>query len=301
MSRFRDALVVAGFDLQDSLRSRKVLVLLTLYMAGAAAATGLFVTLLREIENTMADALSVASTDKPGTMTQSLMESEQFLDVLGGLVGDPELAVALIALPPIALFYGWLALTFVPILACLTSGDAVASELGSGSARFALTRTDRLRWALGKLLGQAALMGVGIFAGAIGVWVIGYAFLASFAPVDTAWWLVRLGGRAWVHGFAWLGAVMAVSQLTRSTYKALGGSLLVLIGVGIVGAVLDSWWVMERWPVVAETILLLFPRAHRMDLWRPDLLDRLPAMVMLLALGVTWFSIGHLRFARRDA
>lgn len=301
MRGLRDALVVAAFDLFESLRSRKVIVLLTLYLAGAMAAAGLFVTLLREIENTVARTLSVGETDRPGTMTAEVMQSEELLEVLTGLVGDAELAQALVSLPPLALFYGWLALTFVPVLAALTSADAVAGDLGSGAARFALFRTDRLSWAVGKLLGQAALMGVGIAAGGLGVWLVGLGFLASFEPGDTALWLVRLGGRAWVHGFAFLGGVLAVSQLTRSTNRAVGGSLLFLIAVGVVGGVLQSHWVLERAPVLADTLTQLLPRAHRMDLWRPDLAARLPSMVMLLALGVSWFALGHLRFARRDA
>ena len=75
MRTLRDALVVAGFDLFESLRSRKVLVLLTLYLAGASAAAGIFVTVLREIENTVARTLAVGETSKPGTMTAQVMDS----------------------------------------------------------------------------------------------------------------------------------------------------------------------------------------------------------------------------------
>ncbi len=297
----RDSLVVAAFDLFESLRSRKVIVLLTLYLAGASAAAGLFVTLLRELENTVARSLAVGTTDRPGVMTEELMRSEQLRDVLHGLVGDASLVDALISVPPLALFYGWLALTAVPILVVLTSGDAIAGDLGSGACRFALFRTDRLSWAVGKLLGQATLMGVGVLAGAFGVWVVGFGFMARFEALDTAWWLLRLGGRAWIHGFAWLGGVLAVSQLTRSTTRATGGALFLLIAVGTTGLVLQSPWAVEYAPVLSETLFQLLPRAHRLDLWRPTLAERLPGMVMLLALGVSWFALGHIRFARRDA
>ena len=293
--------MVAAFDVFESLRSRKVMVLLTLYFAGAAAAAGLFVTLLRELENTVARSLAVGTTDRPGVMTEELMRSEQLREVLLGLVGDASLVDALIAVPPLALFYGWLALTAVPVLIVFTSGDAIAGDLGSGSCRFALFRTDRLSWAVGKLLGQAALMGVGVLTGALAVWAVGFGFMARFEALDTAWWLLRLGGRAWVHGFAWLGGVMAVSQLTRSNMRATGGSLMFLMGVGVIGLVLQSPWAVEYAPVLSETLFQLVPRAHRLDLWRPTFAERLPGMVMLLALGVSWFALGHIRFARRDA
>ena len=38
------------------------------------------------------------------------------------------LAASLVRVPPLALLYGWLAFTFVPVLAVLTSADAIAAE-----------------------------------------------------------------------------------------------------------------------------------------------------------------------------
>lgn len=301
MRRLRDALVVAEQDLAESLRSRRALVLLGLYLAGALAACGIFVRVLQEVEGVVADQLRVARTDRPGAMTQRLMESDELRRVLQGLIGDAELVQELVQIPPMALFYGWVALTFVPPLVALTSGDTISAELSSGSARFALFRTDRTAWAVGKLLGQGALLGVGVALGALGAFIVGWSGLLSFEPGRNALWLVRLGLRAWVYGLAWLGIVMGAGQLTRSVPKARGLALGALVLIGTASALLGTGWMLERAPVLAPTVHQLLPGAHQLNLWRPELVRRAVSVIALLSLGGGAFALGHQRLLRVDA
>ena len=296
----RDVLVIAAFELQSSLRSRKALLLLGLYLAGAMAASGAFVSMLRAVEDATAEALSVATTEDPGAMTRSLMENEQLLDVATELVGDRELARQLLSIPPLALFYGWLALTFVPVLVTLTSSDAIAADVDSGAARYALVRTRRSAWAAGKLLGQVLLMGCGIALGAVGSWSVGLFFTSGFEPLATGAWMLRLGGRACLSGFAYLGLVLGVSQLTRSANRARAFGLLALIAVGGLRALLGAPRVHDEAPVLFDSLAQVLPGTHAMGLWQPQLLQRLPSVGMLLALGAAFFVLGHQRFARRD-
>ena len=95
----REAAIVAGFDLRESLRSRKAPVLLVLYTGGAVTGAAIFVAVLRELENTLARQLGVAETDHPGALTQQLMQSEDFVDLFRGLVGDDQLARSLLDVP----------------------------------------------------------------------------------------------------------------------------------------------------------------------------------------------------------
>lgn len=301
ITRLRDILLVAGFDLLDSLRSRKALVLLVLYLAGSVGAALIFLEALSSVEAAAADTLRVAATEQPGTMTEQLMASEQFLDMVTALVRDRELARELVSVPPMALFYGWMSLTFVPILVTLTSADAVSAEVATGSVRFALFRTERVSWAVGKLAGQSALMACGILLGALGVYGVGLVRLAGFQPAESAAWLLAVSGRTWTYGFTWLGLSMGVSQLTRSVSRARGIALIALFGTGMLGGLLRTDRVRDFAPVLVDTLFQLFPQAYRVDLWRPELMDRLPAFVMLLALGGLFFAAGHAVFARRDA
>ena len=99
----RDTLIVAWFDLRESLRSRKALALMVIYLIGAMAATGLFVALLAEVESAVASSLAVSQTNRPGAMTEALMASEELLSIISGFVGDDDLARELVSIPPVAL------------------------------------------------------------------------------------------------------------------------------------------------------------------------------------------------------
>lgn len=297
----RDAALVAAFDLGESVRSRKAMVFLLLYVAGAAGAAGLFVEALREIENSLAGALQVAAVDRPGAMTSSLMASDEFRRIVRRLVGDEEVAQVLVNLPPLALFYGWVSLGLVPVLVVFTSADAIAGELATGSCRFSLFRIERSAWLAGKLGGQLLLMVVGILVGAVAVWVVGAIEVVAFPAVETARWLLSLSLRSAVYGFAWLGLTLGTSAAVRSVHWARGLALIGLIAGAILGNLLGSSLGEEYLGVLGPTLAQLYPGAHRVDLWRPALVDRAPAMIMLVSLGLSALSLGYWRFSRRDA
>jgi ABC-type transport system involved in multi-copper enzyme maturation permease subunit len=297
----RAAALVAWFDLRESLRSWKALALMVIYLMGSIGAAVIFVQILAEIESTMAATLSVAQTSRPGAMTASLMESEQVLNMLSGLIGDSGLAAQLVATPPVALFYGWMSMTFVPMLVTFTSAESISGELSSGACRYSLFRVDRLSWAVGKLLGQGMLMATGILAGAAGMWAVGFWGMNAFDGPATAAWLLRFSLRAWVYGYAFLGMTMGLSQLTRSVNGARALALIGLIIAAAGGGLLSIPELVARAPVAAETLRQVFPNAHKLDLWRPEADVRASAMVMLLALGTLAFSLGHQWMCRRDA
>jgi len=301
LNAFRDAALVAAFDLAESVRSRKFLALLVLHVLGAVVGTLLFVEVLGEFEAVVADQLGVAETYKPGTLTDELMATPEVLEVLSGMLNDEALASELITVPPLALFYGWIALFFLPALIVFTSSDAISSELSSGSARYALFRTTRLAWAVGKLGGQAGLLAILTALGAVGVWIVGAVSLAGFDHAGTAWWLARLGARAFVYGFAFLGLALGVSQMTRSVNGSRALGLVALIAIGILGGITMWNEAIEYAPVALPAIQPLFPATHRLTLWQPEFAARLPSLAMLLALGGLYFGVGHAVMVRRDA
>lgn len=297
----RVALIVGWLDLQSALRSRKAVLLILLFLAGSVAASGAFLSLLRAAERAMAETLRVAATERPGAMTEELMRNEQLLAAIGDLVGDPALAAELVTIPPLALFHGWVALTFVPALVMLNSTDAIAGEVESGSARFALARCPRAAWCFGKGLGQASLLGVGLLTGGLGAWVVGLLGLGSFTPWAHAVWILRLTGRGLLMGSAWLGIALGISMLVRSPNQARALGLLALIALGIGRQILGQTYLRDKAPVLVDTALQLFPGTHLLTLWQPALLDRLPAMVALPTLGGCAFLLGLAIFLRRDA
>jgi len=297
----RDALVIAAFDLGESLRSRKVLVFMVLYVVGAIGATVIFTEVLQEVELALAEQLLVARTSDPGSLTQAVMESPELLRVLTRLVRDDALARMLVAEPPIALLYHWVALAFGPIFAVLTSSDTVATEVSTGSIRFALARTDRAGWLLGKVFGQSLLLFVGLTLGAVGAWVTGWIQLGAFDAPATAGALVGYIGSSFVYVWAHLALALGVSQLTRSVPWSRALGLLALVSVFGIHRFLERDWVVDAVPVLSGSLRQLFPVAHRLDLWRPGLGASAPALTLLVALGCSYIALGYLRFARRDA
>lgn len=297
----RDALVIAAFDLGESLRSRKVLVFMVLYVVGAIGSTVIFTEVLQEVELALAEQLLVARTSDPGSLTQAVMESPELLRVLSRLVRDEELARTLVAEPPIALLYHWVALAFGPIFAVLTSSDTISAEVSTGSVRFALARTDRAGWVLGKVFGQSLLLLVGLALGAVGAWITGWVQLGAFDGPATAGALWTYLGSAFVYVWAYLGLALGVSQLTRSVPWSRALGLLALVSAFGIHRFLERDWVVEAAPVLSGSLRQLFPVAHRLDLWRPGAAASAPAMVILVALGCTFVALGYARFVRRDA
>jgi ABC-type transport system involved in multi-copper enzyme maturation permease subunit len=301
MRLLRDIALVAGFDLMESLRSWRALLLLLLFLAGSVFATLIFVEVLNEIEQVAANALRVPATSRPGALTASLRQSDELIHALTNLVGEEQLVRQILGMPVLAIFYGWVALTFTPALSTFVAGGSVASERASGSARFALGRTGRTAWAVGKLCGQALVLLVGLQIAALGVWVVGMIRTTGMPPVETAVWLARMGLRGWVYGLPWLGLSLGLSQLTRSVYVAWGLCIGGLIVGGALRGALNLPVVVELAPAFIEAARTLLPGTHELDLWRPALVDRAPAMGLLAAMGVVGFTLGHLRFLRADA
>ena len=301
MSALVTVLRIASFDFLESIRSRRALALLVLYVAGSIAATAMFVRFVVAFENTAASVLSVGQTGSAGAMTEEMMQTENMYLFFKDLVGDDALARALMRIPPLAMFYGWLALTFIPLLVTFTSGDSVAAEVASGSVRFALFRVDRLSWAVGKLLGQTLLMCVGILVGAAASLATSSLLMTNSHIGLTAIWLLRFSGRAAIYGFAYLGLVVGCSLVAKSLNGARAGALIGLFAVGVGGNLLEGEWTTTRFPVLAPTLSNIFPQGHDLDLWRITFTDRLPGIVMLLALGLAYFTAGYATFARRDA
>ncbi|MEM9191496.1 MAG: ABC transporter permease subunit [Myxococcota bacterium] len=300
MSWLRDVIIVAAFDLEESLRSRRVLVLFVLYVLGAVAATIIFTEVLKTIEEELAEQLLVARTEAPATMTQALLESPEVLRILSRLVRDRELAESLVKVPPVALLYGWVALTFGPVLVALTASDAITTEVSTGSIRFALFRTDRSAWAAGKFLGQALLLAVGLLLGGVGAFVTGWINLGAFDPLSTAGWILRYAGTGFVYSFAFLGVALGVSQVTRSVPWARALGIFALASMAGAYGYLTRDRIRDHAPVLIDSGVLVLPGAHRLDLWRPELAEMLPSVVVLIAMGLTYFALGHLRFVRVD-
>lgn len=299
MTLFASVLTVARHEVADAMRSRRALVLLVLYLVGGIAATLLFVKVLHEVETQVMKTVGLDPAKKAGGVATTLWASHSMREGLIHLSGDEALARQLLAIPPLALFFGWLAFTFTPLLVVLTSSARIAEEVWSGAVRFALFRTTRFAWCLGKFLGQALqLLGV-LLLGAAGAWLIGWLRLDTLDAPAAAGWMVVFAIKAWVYALAYLGLALGVSQLCGGPNLAVGLGFLAMTVLAAAGGI-AAWAAGDGWRRAWDLVRLLTPGGHRMDLWRADAAHAAPAAVFLLALSLVYFSLGHARFARKD-
>ncbi|MDW8343711.1 MAG: ABC transporter permease subunit [Verrucomicrobiae bacterium] len=291
--------IVAWNELADSVRSRRVLVIVLLYLACALWGTKLFVDTLRVLESELAQTLGLAEPKKAGGVTASLWQSESFRRTLKKLLGDEELVTHLLGAPPLALFYGWLALTFTPLLVMLTASTRIAEEVASGSARFVMFRTTRSLWCLGKFAGQALQIFGALLISAAGTWVLGLIHMQTFEPLAAMLHMLGYACKAWLYALPFLGVALAVSQWMSSPNLAVVVGLMVMFVMSLVrwiGRFAEGSDTAALW----QTVALLTPSAYRHHLWWNDLSRLAPAVLLLGILTTAYLLAGHTRFGRRD-
>ncbi len=296
----RDILLVARFDLLESLRSRRAVAILSIYAIVSGLSTLAFAQALKRLAQAAQEEAQRFGVNTESGVLDLLLESDQFHALVAGLVRDPELADALVAIHPLALFYGATAFGLIGLLVLFTSATTLTEDIASGAVRFQIFRTTRRRWAAGKLLGQSLLMATGLALGALAALVAGAVALPGEAIDSLIQWLPRVASRAWILGFAYLGLFLGVSQLTRSVGWARSLCLFALVGCAAGSAVSGSLWFRDLVPG-AGLLHALFPPSHRLALWHPAWAERLPALVILAGFGAATFWAGTTLFARRDA
>jgi ABC-type transport system involved in multi-copper enzyme maturation permease subunit len=295
----RQTLVVARHECVDAFRSRRAITLILIYLLVAVTACNVFVYFLHRIENKLVEATGLEPFSEAGGATRALWQSNHFRHMMAELVGDRTLAGQLLSIPPMAIFYGWVSFMFTPFLVMLISCPRIAEEVGSASVRFVLFRTTRGTWCCGKLAGQAVLLLFALLVGAAGAWIVGWVRMPSFAPGLTASFIGWYALIAWVYASAYLGLALGVSQLSRSPVIATGIGLVAMTLLSTVAG-LSSLWQGPGWRRIFDVTHGLTPGGNRMLLWHPDAAHLVPGLVILPALGLLYFSLGHAVFSRRD-
>ncbi len=290
--------IVARFELLEALRSRLFLVVLALYGAGAATGSFVFLKVLAAAENAARRALATSGSIPESHIPDDLVRAHA-LPFVGHLIEDDALRSELLSIPPLAIFYGYMALLLVPLLVLATSAGAIASDLSSGAARFALFRCDRATWATGKLLGQETLLAAGLLAGALLAGTVGMLMTSEF-DLEIWAWLVRTSFRAWLYGSGWLGIFLGFSFVVRKPMAARALALFTLIGFAVLHGLLTAEFINAHLPGV-RFLAVLLPTHHRDALWSPHLGTYLVSVGAVLAIGTAAFTAGLSLFRRRDA
>jgi ABC-type transport system involved in multi-copper enzyme maturation permease subunit len=287
---------VARFELAEALRSRLITIVLILYGAGAALGAYVFSRALAAAESTVREQM--LGTFGSHMVPDDLVRQQALPRVIAFLVDDQALRQELVAIEPLAIFYGFMALECVAPLLLMTSAGLYAHDIASGATRFVLTRSGRLEWSLGKLLGHATLLAIGLLVGALAT--AGVALYQGGIDPLSLFWLLRAAFRAWVYGLAYLGIFSAISLAVRVPSRARALSVAALFALWAGHSICGSSYWTSRLPPLGLAVWL-FPAQYEHRLWSPSWLASLPAQLALLAIAGVTFAAGFSLFRRSDA
>jgi ABC-type transport system involved in multi-copper enzyme maturation permease subunit len=291
--------VVALHEVVDGFRSRRALALFLLYLLGSVGSCLVFIKVLHSIEGELVSAMGLTPSGEAGSVTATLWQSDSFKHMMGELVGDRTLASRLLAIPPLALFYGWLSFFFAPLLVLLLSSPRIAEEVGTGSVRYLLVRTGPAEWCSGKLAGQAVLLMAALLLSAAGAWVVGYFRFSGFQPLASIPHFLGFALKAWIYTWPFLCLALAVSQFTRSPVIATAAAFVAFAVIQIISGT-AQYFTGEGWRRLLDVVYVLTPRSGRLGLWTPEVPPFVSAAALLAALGLGYFLSGYAFFVRRD-
>jgi ABC-type transport system involved in multi-copper enzyme maturation permease subunit len=290
----------AIFELVAAIRSRRAIVLIVLYVAMSLIVMNGAISVLAKIESPIADVLQVEKTDgRTGAVSAAIWQSKSFQRRVRAMVRNPQVYDDLVGKHPAELVFAWIVFMAVPFLALFVSSRRIADEVKSGAAKYMLLRVTRLEYSMGKYLGIALMILIGLMLGALAAWAVAAiriygADIGSLLPSMLMWAV-----KAWFLSLAWLGLGLGVSHICKSGAKADAISLMMMLTWAILPLLINAFAtgpISEKFTVLVR----LFPSSVSSGLWRSSFMPVTASALWLVMLGLFWFSIGHIWFAKRD-
>ena len=300
---FRRLFLSAASELLSAVRSRRAIVVLILYFAASLLCMNVAISILSKVEVHVSEALQVEVSDasKEGAASASLWRSKKFQKIIRANIEDPRLYDEIKDRHPAELLYAAITFFFIPLLTILVGANRIADDLRSGAVRYMITRVTRLEWSLGKYLGMALLLVLGLLLGAFAAWAVAFfrlggADIARLLPTMLLWSV-----KAWFLSLAWLGFAMCFSHMFRSGAAATATAIGAFVGSYLLSGAFAFFAHMGVLPGLFETLDLLHPSSWKEGLWRASPAPLGASAAFLLMLGLLYHLLGYATFARRDA
>jgi ABC-type transport system involved in multi-copper enzyme maturation permease subunit len=300
----RDVGLVARFELAEALRSRLLIVMVLLFVGAGALSAWVCTRIISSVEENAAKVMGAPETKQRGALFRRLRDAGSYRAVLTILVRDPAKAAYFAAIPPIVVFFGWSMFMFTPFLVLLASAESIATDVGSRAIRYSVLRTGRLQFALGKALGQLAIVGGVTLLSALVYYLIAWASLSHFEHQATALGMLSYWPRVLVFLLPFLGWAMFASMVTRSAnfarILALGGGAALVVLANL--AENPPRWLRGGPLSDALRALLsyLTPFGHNDGLSYPPGGAFASDIAVCLALTVLYFAAGYTFLRKRD-
>jgi ABC-type transport system involved in multi-copper enzyme maturation permease subunit len=306
----RDTSLIAGFDLRESLRTRRALVLIVLYLVCSTVSSLVYVQTVRLAEKAMSQATQELARGAQGVkgaagagLAVGLLKSEGYRSVLKFVAGgDESVASYLASFPPMVLIFTWCSLAFLPWLIALTSYDQVAGDLHLRTVRYTALRTHRFAFVAGKLAAQLLLVAGIATLGMAPVVIVGWTQLDSFEPIPTITSLLSTAPVTLAYAAAFVGAVSLASQLCRTPGAARAAAIGLLLVLWILAVLGPGGRGSDAplWRMLAAPFAYLSPWTYKASFFRPELATRAGASLACVALCAFYVGLGFLRFRSRD-
>ncbi len=317
----RDIGLVAAFELREMRRSRRAVAVLALYLLAAAFFAYLFVSVLERVQEASKNPvafLANARNEQPGRPgarrggpvfapappdkpSQGILTSRgsPFNVLIFSQVAEPEARDFLEKQSPIVLFFTLTSFIFVPLLIMITAAETVAQEHQSRGARFVAMRTGRAEFAIGKTLGQGALLGVvTLLSGVAGLAIAAWK-LSDFSWDSGLESLLIFWPRVAAYSLPFLGVAAFCSMNSASAMSARVFSLLGLTALWLAHHAAGLYTGSAFEPFF-NALDFLTPYAHQDDLWRASWSAVGPQVMLLTGLALGYVCVGLLFYRRRD-
>jgi hypothetical protein len=300
----RDVALVARFELGEAMRSRLLVVMILLFVGSGALGAWAYSSAIQQAEERAADVMGAPknTSGRPGATVRRLRDTQSYRDVVRFFVHDPKKADYYATFPPIVVFYFFAAFIFTPWLILFTSAETIASEVASRGVRYSLLRTGRLAYALGKSLGQTAIL-IGVTGlCALVFYFIAWAKLSGFEAGATALGLLSYWPRVVIYTLPFLSWAMFASMATASANLArivsLGGGVLLAVAGGLADT--QSWRQGALASAALDLLGALTPFGHADGFKYPAGGTFVADLSICLVLTVLYFAGGFFILRRRD-
>ncbi len=291
---------VACYEWFDSLRSRRALVVLLLYMTAAVCTMNWSINILHKMETELSSLLQLPKSDRTGVVSAALWKSKPFQNMMKQVTQNDLVLQDITGKHPVELIYAWFAFFYAPLLVVLVAGNRIAEDLGSGAVRYVIFRTSRASWSLGKFIGQALMIGLALVLSGFGAYAVAKYRLAGSGTPDLFINILQWSLRAWVFSFPYLGLAMGLSHLTKSASKATVMGILAITVCFIITVMLRHFTADTGWRSYLPYLGVLVPEDHKMYLWRSSLAPLVTGSVYLMSLGFCYLLAGYAVFRKRD-
>lgn len=289
-------------ELAGSLRSRRALVVLALYIALSLLCMNGAISVLGKMEDQLADILQISQEGgRSGVVSAALWRSAHFQRIVRSVVGDSLVYDDICGKHPVELLYAFFAFLYVPLLTIMIAANRIADDLKSGSVRYMITRVTRLEWSLGKYAGIALLLAAGLCLGGVAAWVVAVVRVGGVDALPMLCAMLLWSLKAWMLSLAWLGMALGVSHFFHSGAIATAVATVVMVVFGVAPKIIHLICKFTDAPAALSIADRLFPSAAENGLWRASFSPAACASVWLLFLGLLYFSAGYAKFARGDA